>query len=77
MVNVLIALINRITHCKFCAPFELDPQLLRVDPWRKTNFTLPNIPGKNCLKYVIDENPAQTIQSASQKRNYMIIVSVH
>ena len=88
MVNVLIALINRITHCKSCAPFELDPQVLRVDPWRKTNVTLLNILAfclrivlKDCIEVskglnlfyfscnaVIDENPAQTIQSESQKR---------
>ena len=52
MVNVLITLINRITHCKYFAPFELDPQLLRVDPWRKTNFTLLNIIAF-CLRIVL------------------------
>ena len=57
MVNVLIALNNRITHCKSCASFELDPQLLSVDPWRKTNFTLLNILAfclRIALKYRIE-----------------------
>ena len=41
-----------LTHCKSCAPFELDPQLLSIDPWRKTNFTLLSVLAF-CLRIVL------------------------